>query len=81
MPRLSPRKANLQIIESLARDALDSQYGVRVLTNNPERVKTEFFTLRQELVSMGDDSLSGLTLRVPASESGSVWFIPKEILE
>ena len=81
MPAFSPRKQVLLELEEFCRQALDSEYGVRVITNNPDRIKSEFYLLRKNLSELGDESFSGLTLRKPQSESDSIWIIPKAILE
>lgn len=70
------RKQTLLEMESYARRALDSEFGVRVITNNTERFKSEFYQLRKPF-----PELSNLTLRTPKSDPGSVWIIPTDILE
>lgn len=70
------RKQTLLEMESFARRALDTEYGVRVITNNTERFKSEFYQLRKP-----SPELAKLTLRTPKSDPGSVWIIPTDILE
>ena len=72
------RKRTLIELESFARRALDSEFGVRVLTNNDSRLKSEFYQMRK---ASGDPALDELTLRTPQSDPGSVWIIPKSVLE
>lgn len=82
MPRVSGRQHAIAALEECARRALDSALGVRVYTNAPERLCSEFYILRKNLrKDFGDNSLDSLTVRVPTSASNEVWLIPQDVLE
>lgn len=80
MSRLTSRDLKKEI-EAYARKALDSEYGVRIYSNNPDKVSARFYAIRAKLVEQGDHSLTELTVRFPASASNELWLIPKTILE
>jgi hypothetical protein len=71
---LSPSPLN-EIVISCLYEALKTRLGITVSTNDPQRARRLFYSVRQEL---GDPSLNDITISFsPSSSDSELWLVRK----
>jgi len=81
MARLTKKYLTQQTMLELAFRAVDTKYGIRVTTNNPEKARTLFYAARAEHRTSGSTELDQIICRIPASDPGAIWLLPSEDIE